>query len=789
MNTSNSSKRTTRLKILSLLSLRKNWFIKVVKVVRILFLCILVGLPLYIFSVSVDLFGLFGGMPDLREIENPENDLSSELISADGVSLGRYFRYNRSQVTFDELSGDLVHTLLCSEDQRFYKHSGLDLRAFLRAVKGVVTFTPEQGGGSTITQQLAKNLYTLNREKGLDGPIANLGETVKRVVEKTKECIIAVELEKNFTKEEIIALYLNTSAFNNNAYGIKVAAETYFNKSTDKLNIQESALLVGMLQNPSLYNPRTYPSRALKKRNDVVRELYKLQYIKTKVEYDSIKALPIALDFHVQNQNQGLATYFRTVIKGELLTWCREHGYDLENAGLKIYTTIDSRMQRYAEEAVAERMRPLQANFNAQWHGRSPWVDRNGNEIKEFLQSKIKQTEGYRNLVKKYGRDSDSVSYYLNQKKQMQVFSWNGERDTLFSSMDSLGYYQRFLQAGFMAMDASTGAVKAWVGGINHKYFKYDHVKQGKRQPGSTFKPFVYGLAMENGYSPCYELIDISPSFQLSNGRQWWPLNSNGKKGSGKTMNLREAMALSVNTITAQMMKNLGPENVVKFAQRLGIKSKLDAVPALCLGVSDVSLFELAGAYSVFVNNGFYTEPFYITRIEDKNGNLIESFTPKSAQVVNESVAYKMIYMLQGGVEIEGATSFTLDKRITENNEVGGKTGTTSDASDGWYMGATRDIVAGAWVGGDERVIHFETWSSGQGGKTARPIWETFMLKLYSDNSLPYKKGPFRRPQSNDDLESIKCTQHHDLKDTETLEKIKDGELSDEFSIKDTNGI
>jgi penicillin-binding protein 1A len=760
MSTSPSLIETIKRKISELLKTKKPWFPNVIKYTWIVFLCVLLGLPLYIFTVSIDFLGLYGGMPSLIEVENPENDLSSELISADGVSLGRYFRYNRSQVSFNELSEDLTNTLLLSEDHRFYDHSGLDFPAYLRVLWGLVTLNPSRGGGgSTITQQLAKNLYTRNPDKSLDGLIAKIGKYPRRIIQKSKEWIISVELEKNFTKEEIIAMYLNTTAFNNNSFGIKVAAQTYFNTAPDSLNLQESAVLVGMLQNPTLFNPASRPENALKKRNEVLFKLYKKGYkIKTREQYDSMAALPLGLDFKVQDQNEGLATYFRTVAGNYLLNYCRARGIDLYNSGLKIYTTIDSRMQKYAEEAVSEHMAKLQKQFSEEWkkRGRNPWVDDETHaEIPNFLKLRIKKSDTYKNLVEKYGEGDDSIKIMLNLKKPMTVFSWGGERDTIFSSMDSLNYYERFLQTGMMAMDPVTGNIKAWVGGINHKYFKYDHVKQGTRQPGSTFKPFVYGLAMESGYSPCLKKKDISPSFKVP-GTVWYPPNADGTKGSGKELTLRQAMAQSVNSITAQVMQELGAENVVEFANRVGIESKLDPVPSLCLGTSDVSVYEMVGAYGTFINNGIHIKPLFITRIEDKNGNVIENFVPKTHQAINEQTAFKMIYMLRGGVEEEGGTSRGLTRDLRIDNEIGGKTGTTNNSSDGWYMGLTHDLVTGVWVGGDERSIHFPSWDFGQGGKSARPIWDGFMTRLYADKVSGITKGQFKRPASGMDI-SFDC--------------------------------
>jgi penicillin-binding protein 1A len=731
--------------------LYKEWplFTKVIKGVWITLLVVLLGLPMYLFSVSIDLFGLFGGMPSTLALENPENDLSSELISADGVSLGRYFRYNRIQVGYDELSEDLVNTLLLSEDHRFKTHSGLDFPAYLRVFYGIITFQ-RQGGGSTITQQLAKNLFTQNEDMGLDGKIGRLGRVPKRLVDKTKEWIIAVNLEKNFTKEEIIAMYLNTAEFGSNSFGIKVAAETFFNKSPDSLNLQESAVLVGLLQATSLFNPVRNPNSSLLKRNEVLTKVYRHGYkIKTREELDSIKGLPIELDYNVANQNKGLATYFRNVVRSYLMNWCKENGYDLWESGLKIYTTIDSRMQQHAEDAVAEHMASLQQVFDTHWKGRNPWIDKNGREIPNYLENKFKQSEHYRLLVQRFGAGHDSIKIISRLPRPMTIFTWKGDVDTLMSPMDSIRHFQGYLHTGVLAMEPQTGQIKAWVGGINHKYFKYDHVLQGKRQPGSTFKAFVYGAAIENGYPPCYKVVDSSPTFELPTPPYHWrPQNSDGTYGSGKEMTIRQAMAQSVNSITAFLLREIGAENVVDYARRVGIESSLEPVPSLCLGVFDVSVYEITGAYATFANQGIYTKPIFITRIEDKNGNVIENFVPQTRQAISENSAYLMLHMLKGGVEERGGTSLGLSSYLRIDNEIGGKTGTSQNASDGWYMGITKDLVTGVWVGGDERSIHFRDWSMGQGGRTARPIWDKFMTRVYNDKSLPYTKGQFKRPVS-----------------------------------------
>ena len=767
MSTSLSSTKTIKDKINKFLQAKRPWIPKAVKYTWLAFLFFIIAFPLYIFTVKIDLFGLYGGMPSLAEIENPDNDLSSEILSADGVSLGRYFRFNRSQIHYDELSEDLVNTLLISEDHRFYDHSGLDLQAFFRVLKGILTFNPA-GGGSTITQQLAKNLYTINPDKGLDGLLAKLGKAPRRLIQKTKEWIIAINLEENFTKKEIIAMYLNTCDFSSNAFGIKIASETYFNKEPDSLNLQESAVLVGMLQAPTFFNPKRNQENSTRKRNEVLYKIYKHGYkIKTREQFDSVKALPIELDFSIQNQNEGLATHFRTVLGNFLTRYCNDKGIDLYNSGLKIYTTIDSRLQKYAEESANEHMKVLQGRFYDEWKKRTsaPWVDEDHHEIKDFLQKRIRQTDAYKMYAEKYGEGSDSLKIMLKLKKPMTIFTWGGERDTLFSSMDSLNYYKRFLHTGLMSMDPNTGHIKAWVGDFNHKYFKFDHVRQSKRQPGSTFKAFIYGLAMETGYSPCHKMKDISPQFTLPGQPPWYPYNSDGTKGKGKEMTIRQAMAQSVNSITAQMMQALGEENVVEFAHRVGVESELDAVPSLCLGTSDVSLFEMVGAYSTFVNGGINTQPFFITRIEDKNGNVIENFVPKTKQAINEETAYRMIYMLKGGVEEQGGSSVGLPHELKIDNEIGGKTGTTNDASDGWYMGVTHNLVTGVWVGGDERGIHFPSWDFGQGGKTALPIWAKYMTKAYADPTTGIVKGYFRKPTNGVDV-SFDCGRFTDLPDS-----------------------
>ncbi len=690
--------------------------------------------------VKNDFNGWFGGLPSLQDLEKPDPDLSSELISADGVSLGKYYRKNRTPVSYEELSTELVNTLLVTEDIRFKEHSGIDLKGLVRAVIGKLTFQ-FKGGGSTITMQLAENLYkTSSANRGSLYDFSGVGQ----IITKLKEWIIAVQLEESYTKEEILAMYLNTVEYGSNSYGIKVAAKTFFNKLPSQLNYKEAAVLIGSINAPTRYNPVYNPENAIQKRTEVLYNLHKYGLI-DRVSFDTLKVSDLGLNYKVDNHNEGLATYFRSVIGRDLLAWSKDHGYDLYDDGLKIYTTIDSRMQQYAEEAMAQHMDTLQEVFFNHLNGDMPWIDKDGNEMEGFLQDAIKRTPQYRALSSQFEDDKDSIDYYLNLKRPMTVFSWEGEKDTLFSAYDSLSYYKHFLQAGFMAMDPKNGHIKAWVGGVDHKYFKFDHVRYGKRQPGSTFKPFIYTVAIDNGWSPCFPVVDAPITIAIPGQEAWQPDNANGKF-TGEKMTIRQAMARSVNSITAYVMDKVGPQTVVDYAHRMGIESDLAVVPSLALGVSDVSLYEMLGAYSSFVNKGVYTQPFYISRIEDQNGNIIQQFVPETREALNEQTAYVMLHMLKGTTEEPGGTGMALDRELRVNNEIAAKTGTTQNASDGWFMGVTKDLAAGAWVGGDERSIHFKYWPMGQGARTAMPIWEIFMKKVYADPTLGIEKGAFPKP-------------------------------------------
>ena len=729
------------------------------------FIIVFIFISFLFFSIQKNHFNLYGELPSLEDLEKPKSELSSELYSADNIILGKYFRYNRTPTRYDELSDELIETILVTEDIRYYEHSGIDLRGLIRAgygvFKNIMTLgqTGLEGGGSTITQQLAKNLFKTRKMKGKLTEVPGIGIFIV----KLKEWIVAIQLEKFYTKKEILSMYLNTAEFGSNSYGIKVASDTYFKKSPSEINYNEAAILVGLINKPTKYNPIYNPEFAKRKRTEVLYNLYKYNKI-NRAKYDSLNSSSFGLKYKVENQNVGMATYFRTVVKNYLVQWSKENGYDLFADGLKIYTTINSTLQKYAEKSVENQMKKLQLLFDEHWENKNPWIDEKGFEIKNFISNSIKRSNQYKFYAKKFNKDSLKIYNELKKRKKMKVFSWNGEVDTIFSAIDSLKYYKRFLQAGFISIEPKSGHIKAWVGGINHKYFKYDHVKQGKRQPGSTIKPIVYAAAIDNGYSPCYPVVDAPVVFELpGQDPPYWRPDNHNSKWSGETMTLRKAMAKSVNSITAFMTKKLTPNTVVDYAKKLGISSDLDPVPAVCLGAGgDVSLFDLVGAYSTFINRGVWTEPFFISRIEDKYGNLIQSFVPKKIESLNEETAYIMLHMLKGSKEEEGGTARGLDPTLTSNNDVGAKTGTTQNASDGWFIGVTKNLVSGAWVGGDDRSIRFRNWVLGQGARTAMPIWQEYMLDTYNDSTLNINKGQFDKPTKTISIE-IDCDKYNNI--------------------------
>ncbi|CAN5913792.1 transglycosylase domain-containing protein [soil metagenome] len=711
--------------------------------VWLLFLGVMLTLVLYVYAVSINFLNLFGELPDLKTLENPKSELASEVYSADNVLMGKYFRENRSPVEYEELPQNLVDALVATEDIRFEEHSGIDFKGSF-AIVYYKLLGHQDRGSSTITQQLARNLFRTRSDlnNGLLSDVPGL----RTLIIKSKEWIMAIKLERSYSKKEILTMYLNTVDFGSNAFGIKVAAKTFFNKAPKDLEVEESALLVGLLKGPSFYSPVNRPERSKNRRNTVLSQMHKYHLLDEEA-FAQAKAKDIKLVYSVENQNKGMAPYFRTEASKALLKWCKENGYDLYADGLKIHTTIDSRMQRYAEEAVEQHMKAQQALFNDHWKGRNPWVDANFKEIPNFIETGVRRTQRYKNLERTYDGEKDSINFYLKKKIPMTVFSWKGEKDTVMSPIDSLKYYKRMLHAGFMAMNPSNGHIKAWVGGTNYKYFKYDHVKQGTRQPGSTFKPFLYAAAIDAGYSPCYEVADVQYNISLADGKVWSPHNSDNKF-SGTNLSLRQALGESVNSVSAFLVNKLGPATLVKYAKEMGISTPLEEYPSLALGSSDVSLYDMVGAYGTFVNQGTWMEPISIVRIEDKNGNVLKEFVPNSREVMSEESAYIMVHMLKAPAERGGTAYYGLRVRNKLLNEIGGKTGTTSNLSDAWFMGITPDLVCGVWVGGEDRSIHFRTMALGQGNKLAMPIYGSFMQKVYGDKNLAVSKEPFPKPSA-----------------------------------------
>ncbi len=666
-------------------------------------------------------------LPTFEELENPKSNLASEIYSSDKVILGKYFFQNRTNIHYYELSPVLLSALKATEDVRFDDHSGVDLRGLMR----VVLFAGKAGGGSTITQQLAKKLFHESPDNKLE-----------RIIQKLQEWIISAQLERRYTKEEIIAMYLNTVDFSSNAYGIKSAAQTYFSKTPADLNTQEAAMLIGMLKAPSRFNPVRNPKTSMERRNVVLSQMKKYNFL-SQQQFDSLKVLPIKLKYRIEDHNYGMATYFREVLRGELAQWCKEHinnstgrPYNMYTDGLRIYTTIDSRMQRYAEEAMQEHLKYLQKKFNDHWKGKDPWE-----EHKDLLTDAMKRTERYQSLqaAKATKKEIDKV---FKTKTKMTIFTWRGDVDTLLSPLDSIRYYKMIEQCGLMSMDPHTGQIKAWVGGIDYRYFKYDHVKDGKRQVGSTFKPFLYTLAMQEGYSPCYKIPNTRITFDLPTGEQWSPENADGTYGGMLT--LKYGLAESVNCISAYLMKQFGPQAMIEIVRKMGITSPIDAVPAICLGTPDVSVLEMVGAYSTFANKGVWTQPTYLLRIEDKSGNMLQEFVPRQVEAVNEETAYLMLNLLEGVVQF--GTGARLRGQYKFSNPIAGKTGTTQNQSDGWFMGITPDLVSGCWVGCEDRLVHFRTLEEGQGARTALPIWALYMQKVYADKSINLTKRDFEKP-------------------------------------------
>ena len=712
--------------------------------------------------------GKIGYVPPVEELENPNLKFATQVVSEDGKLMGTWSRSkeNRVYVGYEDLSPHLVHALVAPEDVRFEDHSGIDARAFMRAViKRGIFMQKHAGGGSTITQQLAKQFYS---------PTAD--NVMERLLQKPIEWVIAVKLERYYTKEEILTMYLNKFDFLNNAVGIKTAAKTYFAKDPKNLKIEEAATLIGMCKNPSLYNPRRFNERFRGRRNTVLDQMRKAGFL-TQEECDSLQALPLVLKFQPVDHKDGLATYFREYLRGvmtarkpdrsdyrgwqmqkyyedslawknnPLFGWCAKNkkkdgtNYNIYTDGLKIYTTLDSRMQRYAEEAVSEHVaKYLQPRFFKEKSKKktAPFTrNLTQEEVNTIMTRAMKQTDRYR-IMKEAGYSEAEIRKAFDTKYEMSVFSYEGEKDTIMTPMDSIRYYKHFLRAGFMSMDPTTGYVKAYVGGPNYNYFQYDMAMTGRRQVGSTIKPYLYTLAMENGFSPCDEVRHVEQTLIDENGRPWTPRNAN-KKRYGEMVTIKWGLANSDNWVTAYLMSKLNPYQLVRLIHSFGVLNKqIDPVVSLSLGPCEISVGEMVSAYTAFANRGIRTAPLFVTRIEDNEGNVLANFTPQMDEVISESSAYKMLVMLRAVIN-EG-TGGRVRRMYGITADMGGKTGTTNNNSDGWFMGFTPSLVSGVWVGGEDRDIHFATMVNGQGAAMEMPVWGLYMQKVYKDKSLGYSQ-------------------------------------------------
>lgn len=720
---------------------------------------------LYVVAVDINFLWLFGKSPKVRELNNPQYEITSELYSADGKLLGKYFDVNRKPVTYEEISPLLIKTLIATEDIRFYKHHGIDLRSSVSVAWYVIR--GKKRGASTITQQLVKNLFKTrtNFSRGLLGHVPGL----RTLIYKTKEWNNALKIEAFYTKEEILTMYLNTVDFGSNAFGIHTAAKVYFNTTPDKLNQLECATLVGMLKAPTYYSPVLNPENSLKRRNVVLSQLVKYGWLE-KDEYKKLSEKPLNLDYTPESVQDGRANYFQDAVAKYLQDWLKENDYDLYRDGLKVYTTIDSRMQEYARQAVYEQMKQTQRSFDNLYRNSDPWIDEKGNVIEGFIDNIVKQEPFYKKLKKRFGENQDTIDYFLNEKHRMKVFTWNGTKDTTFSFIDSIKHYKRFLHAAFVSMDPTTGHVLTWVGDINYDYFKYDHVKQARRQPGSTFKTFVYTAAIDNGYAPCDRLTDSPVVIKyVENGKpmEWAPHNVVGYF-SGQEVTLKYGLARSINSIAVQLTKELGWKKVIEYAHKMGIESELSDVPSVSIGSSDVSLYELVRAYCPVLNGGYKVNPILVTRIEDKDGNIIKEYKPELTRVLSEETSFLMSQMLRGSLsEPRGTTQALFAYDLFRSRiEFGGKTGTSQNLSDGWFVGVSPKIVGGAWVGGEYRSIHFRSNSQGEGSKTALPIFGRFMEKVLKDKKFDYLKVGFTKPKTKIS-KSYSC--HTVLPDTSSI--------------------
>ena len=717
----------------------KKWYSRL----AIGFASFIVAFILYLFMVDINFLWLFGKSPGLSSIMHPKTVEASELYSADGVQIGKYFSENRTPVEYDDVNPVFWRALIDTEDERFFHHFGIDFQAVFAALKDYVVHRDARGA-STITQQLVKNMFRVRTEysTGLLGYIPG----VKMLIMKSKEWITAVKIELFFNKKEILTMYANTVDFGSNAFGIKTAAKTYFGTTPKQLTTDQAAILVGLLKATTYYNPRINPNNSLERRNVVLNNML-IHKDLTKEAFDTLKVKPINLDYSVENNYDGQALYFREAVKNELQAWCRENGYDLYRDGLKIYTTIDSRMQRYAEEAAIKQMKQVQQTFNNHWGSTPPWQDEHHQEMPHFIEDLAKKTSHYRYLNQKFGGQQDSIDYYLNLPHTVKLFDYEkGFIEKEMSTMDSIRYMEHFMHCSFIAMEPQTGHVKAWVGDIDFKTWKYDKVT-AQRQPGSTFKLFVYSEAINQGIMPCDTRSDSYFSMKVyDHGKEvtWAPTNADGRF-SGANVTLKQAFAMSINSVAVRLGQECGIDRIAKMAHDMGIKSKLDPTPALALGSSDVTLEELVNAYCTPVNDGRHRAPVLITRILDRDGNEIYKAPDEEQQVLSERTSYLIQQLLMGGMS---GTSSRLRSYVgyDTDTDFGGKTGTSNNHSDAWFIGTTPRLVVGAWVGGEYRCIHFRTGELGQGNRTALPICGYFLKSVLNDKAFRHYHAKFKAP-------------------------------------------
>ncbi|MEJ6791660.1 MAG: transglycosylase domain-containing protein [Lacinutrix sp.] len=766
-------------------------FEKYVRRFWMLFLGGIIAIALFFLLAS---WSVFGELPDHTQLENPETNLATEIVSSDGKTLGKfYFDDNRTPVKYEDLSKSLVDALIATEDVRFHEHSGIDARGTLRAI----VYLGSKGGASTVSQQLSRQLFV--------GPAAT--NTIERIVQKAQEWVITTKLERQYTKEEIITQYFNIYDFGNNGDGIRSASNIYFDREPNELSIKESAMLVGMFKNSSLYNPRRNPVGVKNRRNVVLAQMHKYGYI-SETEKDSLQKTELDLRYSPQSHRDGTATYFREYLRSWMKDWTNDKAnrkpdgkkYNINSDGLKVFVTIDSRMQKYAETAVNRHMPRLQAEFfnqnTPEINKTAPFLDLSNSEIESLMKNGMRRGERWR-ILKKQGKSNKEIEESFNVPTKMTVFKWvdgkASEADTIMKPMDSMRYYKSFLRTGMMSMDPQTGHVKAWVGGMNYRHFQYDMVNQGKRQVGSTFKPFVYATAIDQLHmSPCDKLplsqITIEAN-KYGNPEPWSPKNDNGDYGGEKT--LTDALANSVNTITARLMDKVGPQPVADLARRLGVTSEIPEVPSIALGTPDISVYEMVGAYSAFANQGVYTKPVMIERIEDKNGTVLYQFPPETRDVLSAESAYVTVKLMEGvtqsgsgarlrttwmpkkGVYPEIITGYPYEFK----NPIAGKTGTTQNQSDGWFMGMVPNLVTGVWVGAEDRAAHFKSITYGQGAAMALPIWGMYMKSCYEDDTLKVSKDNFEKPK---DLSiEVDCDKYQadnlDGENETPIEEISDG--------------